>query len=246
MDMNVVKDILINVRVIGQTLNKGVEFEIKNKNGIKDLVTSMDEQTELSLRKMLKQYTPFCSFIGEEGDAQYSDHVWIIDPIDGTTNFINLQENYAISLGYYENEKPVLGIVYDVHEDVMYWAFQGKAYVNDQVVKNLPSIRSLNECVFDAGLYTLKKHPGLIELYQEARGHRCYGCASLSIIKVALGKLDFYCSEHAKCWDYAGGAVFLEACKGCCWTSKDFFTCEPCLVLVARDRNMLDLVKEAL
>ena len=246
MNMNVVKDILFDVRSIGQTLNKSVEYEIKNKNGIKDLVTSMDEETEISLRKMLRQYTPSCSFIGEEGDVQYSDHVWVIDPIDGTTNFINLQENYAISLGYYENEKPVLGIVYDVHEDVMYWAFQEKAYVNDRPVKDFPSIRSLNECVFDAGLYTLNKHPGLMELYHKTRGHRCYGCASLSIIKVALGKLDFYCSEHAKCWDYAGGVIFLEACKGCYWISKDFFTCEPCLVLAARDKNILEVVKEAL
>ena len=119
----------------------------------------------------------------------------------------------------------------------MYWAFQEKAYVNDRPVKDFPSIRSLNECVFDAGLYTLNKHPGLMELYHKTRGHRCYGCASLSIIKVALGKLDFYCSEHAKCWDYAGGVIFLEACKGCYWISKDFFTCEPCLVLVARGRT---------
>lgn len=246
MENKQIEIILRNVQEIGQKLKGQRNFKINQKSGIQDLVTSMDKNTEIALRQCLREVTPDCTFIGEEGTQEMSKKVWIIDPIDGTTNFINSQEGYAISLGYFEDAEPVLGIVYDVASETLYHAFDQRAYINGIQVQDLPEIRSLSESVWDAGMATMHKNPKLFDLCRITRGHRELGSAALAIIKVALGKLDFYVTENAKCWDYAGGIPFLKACQGTYWMRDDFFTCTPNLMVVARSEEVLEQVKSYL
>ena len=246
MESRQVEQVLEKVREIGQTLKGQVDYQIDQKSGIQDLVTSMDKNTEIALRQCLQEITPGCTFVGEEGTQQMSEKVWILDPIDGTTNFINSQEGYAISLGYFEESKPVLGIVYDVASEKLYHAFAQRAYINGQEIADLPAVRSLSESVWDAGMATMHKNPKLFDLCRITRGHRELGSAALAIIKVALGKLDFYVTENAKCWDYAGGIPFLMACQGTLWMRDDFFTCTHNLVLFARNEEILEQVKSYL
>ena len=117
MDTKEIKELLQKVREIGEPLKQVKDLHIQSKNGIQDLVTDMDKDTERKLRETLQTFTPECTFIGEEGDQIISDSMWIIDPIDGTTNFINAQEGYAICLAYVKKKQPLLGIVYDVIEE---------------------------------------------------------------------------------------------------------------------------------
>ena len=114
MDTKEIKELLQRVREIGEPLKQVNDLHIQSKNGIQDLVTDMDKDTERKLRETLQTFTPECTFIGEEGDQNISDSMWIIDPIDGTTNFINAQEGYAICLAYVKEKQPLLVIVYDV------------------------------------------------------------------------------------------------------------------------------------
>lgn len=247
MDTKEIKELLQKVREIGEPLKQVKDLHIQSKNGIQDLVTDMDKDTERKLRETLQTFTPECTFIGEEGDQIISDSMWIIDPIDGTTNFINAQEGYAICLAYVKEKQPLLGIVYDVIEDKMYWAYKGRgAFINDKKVEQALPKRPLSQCVWEASLNTLLVFPKLVDLFKQTRGHRSRGCCSLSIISTALGKTDFYLTEQAKCWDYAAADIFLKECQGISWCKKDYFSCEPNLYIAADVQEMIETIKEYL
>lgn len=247
MDKKDIQTLLQEVRKIGEPLKQVQEINVESKNGIQDLVTNMDKDTEQKLRNVLQTFTPGCTFIGEEGNQIESDSMWIIDPIDGTTNFINAQEEYAICLAYVENREPILGIVYDVMQDNMYWAYKGNgAYINNKkVVRKLPK-RALSQCVWEASLNTLLVFPKLIDLFKKTRGHRSRGCCSLSVISTALGKTDFYLTEQAKCWDYVAADIFLKECQGISWCKDDFFSCKPNLYIAAHSEEIIKTIKEYL
>lgn len=247
MDTKEIRELLQKVREIGEPLKPDKELQVQSKNGIQDLVTDMDKNTEKKLREVLQTFTSGCTFIGEEGNQVISDSMWIIDPIDGTTNFINAQEGYAICLAYVKDKQPILGIVYDVAEDTMYWAYKGKgAFVNDKKVEQALPKRPLSQCVWEASLNTLLVFPKLIDLFQQTRGHRSRGCCSLSVISTALGKTDFYLTEQAKCWDYAAADVFLKECQGISWCKKDYFSCEPNLYIATHTQEVIETIKEYL
>lgn len=124
MDTKEIKELLQKVREIGEPLKQVKDLHIQSKNGIQDLVTDMDKDTERKVREVLQTFTPECTFIGEEGDQIISDSMWIIDPIDGTTNFINAQEGYAICLAYVKDDYAIMRISHIENDGV----FLGKLF----------------------------------------------------------------------------------------------------------------------
>lgn len=231
----------------GERLKSKAPSIITSKTGIQDLVTEMDKNTELFLRNELIKLTPGCSFIGEEGNKEPSDSMWIIDPIDGTTNFINAHDNYAITLAYFKDKKPVLGITYDVDQDTMYWAIANQgAYINENRFIPTKPAPKLEECLWEASLHTIHKHPKLMDLYKKTRGHRNLGSCALSMIRVALGKADFYISDQVKCWDYAGSHIFIQETKNYYWQKEDFFSTKPNLCIYARNKELIPTIQDYL
>jgi myo-inositol-1(or 4)-monophosphatase len=200
-----------------QTLN------IQTKSNPNDLVTNMDKEIEQFFITKIKEIFPNHRILGEEGlgdDVKSLEGtVWMIDPIDGTMNFIHQQRNFAISLGVYQNGTGKIGLVYDVVHDELYHAKSGKgAFLNE---KQLPALKeaTVKESIIALNATWVMEnkridHRLLIPLAKEARGTRSYGTAALELVFLATGRIDAYISLRLSPWDVAGGAVIVEELGG--------------------------------
>jgi len=145
--------------------------------------------------------------------------VWLIDPIDGTINFIHQQRNFAISVGVYENGIGKIGLVYDVARDELYHAMKGQgAYVNGKKIQVLEPARVKESIIALNATWLMENkridHRLLIPLAMNARGTRSYGTAALELMLVAMGRVDAYISLRLSPWDIGGGAVIVEEVGG--------------------------------
>ncbi len=199
------------------------KLNIEEKTNPNDLVTNMDKAIEKFFVEHINETFPDHRIFGEEGMGnQIKDlkgTVWIIDPIDGTLNFIHQQRNFAISLGVYQDGIGKIGMVYDVVHDELYHAVKGQgAFMNEQRLAPLEegsvstSILSMN-----ASWVTENRRidPNLLApLVRDVRGTRSYGSAALELAFVAAGRLDAYITMRLMPWDFAGGALLIEEVGG--------------------------------
>ncbi|WP_397537388.1 inositol monophosphatase family protein [Rummeliibacillus pycnus] len=195
------------------------KWKIETKADANDLVTNIDRETELFFIEKITAFDPSHKILGEEGMGEKIDSldgvVWIIDPIDGTMNFIRQHRNFAISIGVYINGVGKLGYIYDVMRDQLYFAEEGQgAFMNEIPLKPLEAI-SLDKAIIglNATWVTPNKkieHLPMIELVRTVRGTRSYGSAALEIVSVACGRMDAYISMRLSPWDVAGGVVIAN------------------------------------
>jgi len=198
-------------------------LNIETKSNPNDLVTNMDKEIEQFFIEKIRETFPGHKIMGEEGfgdEIQSHDGVvWLIDPIDGTMNFIHQQRNFAISLGVFENGIGKIGLVYDVVHNEMYHAMRGKgAYLNEKPIPKLEETTVKEAIIALNATWVMKNHRIdhnlLIPLVREARGTRSYGTAALEIIFVATGRVDAYISMRLSPWDFGGGSVIVEELGG--------------------------------
>lgn len=195
------------------------ELIIETKSEANDLVTNIDKETEQFFISHIKKDFPEHRIFGEEGfgdDIQdLNGYVWMLDPIDGTMNFIHQKKNFAISLGIYKDGVGLLGYIYNVMEDDLISASLGEgAYYNDLRIPNVEKARIEQSIIgINASWVVPNKyieHDGMIKLLQTVRGTRSYGSAALEIAYVVTGKLDAYMSMRLSPWDIAGGMVVAK------------------------------------
>ena len=139
--------------------------------------------------------------------------MWILDPIDGTMNFIHQQRDFAISLGIYENGIGTIGLVYDVVHDELYHALKGSgAYMNEIKLPELENAEVDKAILSLNATWLLENdridHNLLIPLAKDVRGIRSYGSAALEMVFVASGRLDAYISLRLAPWDFACGGCY--------------------------------------
>ena len=207
------------IRDCGEMLRENVHHHVDMKEGCYDLVSDMDRYVETYLVTKLTERYPNHTLLCEEGVKQLSEDTWIIDPIDGTTNFIHKHQDFAISIAYYHQYQPVFGLVYDVMNNQLYTGIHGKgAFLND---KPLACVQEplLSEAIVDVSMHTMHtiwKRTGkqLFELQGKIRGHHSLGCASLCIAHICDHTLDAYISTNVKCWDYAAASILLQEAGG--------------------------------
>ncbi|WP_456276068.1 inositol monophosphatase family protein [Bacillus sp. AK128] len=211
----------------GEILRKATKetFQVEYKTSAADLVTEKDKEVEQFFIEKIKEHFPTHFLLGEEGLAsdQVFDYkkevVWVVDPIDGTTNFVQQQRNYAISVGIYENGQPKIGLVYDPISDELFHAQTGKgAFLNDQALPRLTP-RVLEEAMVSINQLWLisnerVNHMLFEQIIRKARGTRYLGSAALEIAYVACGRLDTYIDFRLSPWDIAGGMVILNEVGG--------------------------------
>lgn len=195
------------------------KWKIETKADANDLVTNIDRETEVFFIQKIKEFDPSYKILGEEGMGEKIDSlegvVWIVDPIDGTMNFIRQHRNFAISVGVYIDGIGKLGYIYDVMRNQMYYAIEGAgAFMNDIRLKPLNPI-SLEKSIIGVNAVWVTpnkriEHEPMIKLVQKVRGTRSYGSASLEIASVASGRMDAYLSLRLSPWDIAGGAVIAN------------------------------------
>ena len=194
-------------------------IQIEAKSNVNDLVTNIDKEIEQFFIKNIQFSYSDHRVLGEEGFGDQvtalNGIVWIIDPIDGTTNFIHQKRNFAISIGVYEDGVGVLGYIYDVVRDELYAAQKGMgAFLNDE---RLPKLSGgiINDAIIGLNARWINSKRDfngekLLELVADCRGMRSYGSAALELAYVASGKLDAYISGRLSPWDIAGGVVIAK------------------------------------
>ncbi len=198
-------------------------LNIQTKSNVNDLVTNMDKQIEKFFVEEISKAYPDHRVLGEEG---YGDRVkdmdgtvWIIDPIDGTMNFVHQQRNFAVSIGVYHEGTGMLGYIYDVVSAELYHAVKGDgAYVNDEKLSPLEDV-PLEEAIFSLNATWLVPnrkvdHERFIPIVHKVRGTRSYGSAAIELAYIAAGRLDGYLTLRLSPWDFAGGKVLIEEVGG--------------------------------
>ena len=210
--------------MIRDAASRDVEVELKGGD-IRDLVTAHDVEVERFLMRSISERYPSHRFITEEHDNPASgreDPLWIIDPIDGTTNFVTSRSYFAVSVARYQGNTPVFGVVYDVMADELYLGVAGEgAWLNGMplTTARAGAAKPLEECVVEASLFSaMRLHDRFGTppefLGSRVRAQRAYGCASLGICRVATGALDVYLSSTLSVWDYAAASIVLSETGG--------------------------------
>lgn len=249
MDYEMLEEALRIIRSCGDRLRNTAYHEVQHKGCLYDMVSDMDIAIEQKIIQELHTYYPTHTFLCEEGTKELSTHTWIVDPIDGTTNYISKHRDFAISCAYYEERKPMFGIVYDVMRDELFYAIEGVgAFCNGQKMAPIV-LRQLHECIFDVSLRSVNqlyktKQIDLLPLCEETRGHRSLNCASLAICHIAQGINDIYLSNNVKCWDYAAADIILRACGGTRYIEQDFFTTNSTIALFTNHQSILKHIQE--
>ena len=213
-----IESILPEIREL--ILSKTIQEVIVKDNEFDNIVTDLDILVQNTLIKSLTEKFPDTQVLGEESEEHiFTDKMWIIDPIDGTKNFFRRKEDFAISIAYYENMKPVFGFVFDVVKNDIYLGIVGQgAYLNKQALSKLP-IRTMNQSVLDMNLKTLytleEKYNANVKLVStQVFAHRNIGSAAISMCQIARGLHDIYISSHLKLWDYAASSIVLKEVGG--------------------------------
>ena len=179
-----------------------------SKKGPYDFVTKTDRNVEKILIEELSKTKKNYSFISEEvGKINNKDkeNIWIIDPIDGTTNFLHGIPHFAISIALKSKEKVVSGLIFDPIKDEMFFAEKNKgAYLNNHRMR-VSNKNSIEDCLFSSN------HEGV---KFSNLNMRYSGCATLDLAYVASGRLDGFFHNKINIWDIAAGALMVEESGG--------------------------------
>jgi len=179
-----------------------------SKKGPLDFVTNSDLKTEKIIIEELKKARPTYSIISEENGIENNkdkNNTWIIDPIDGTVNFLHGVPHFAISIALKSNEKIVSGLIFDPIKNEMFFAEkENGAFFNNHRIK-VSKKNELNDCLFVTG--------GLIEKELNL-SYRKSGCAALDMAYVAAGRYDGFFQHDLKLWDIAAGIILVEEAGG--------------------------------
>src|ERR1700748_2942725 len=184
--------------------------------GPANFVSLADKRAEEMLYTDLAKARPGYGFLGEEGGAREGtdkSHTWIVDPLDGTTNFLHGIPQFAISIGLQRDDTVIAGVIYNPARDELFIAERGKgAFLNDQRLR-VAGRRQLDECVIARGDHGLALKE-MAALQNKIAGFRRFGAASLDMAFVAAGRLDGYWERNLKPWDLAAGQIMIREAGG--------------------------------
>lgn len=191
------------------------------EKGHLDLVTKADREVEEFLIARLLEAFPNDGIFGEEGGdiAGASGRIWVIDPIDGTFNFVRGGQNWAISIGLYENRRPVFGVIYAPVRDLMLTGGTDiEVRLNGKTLPLLPAF-NLSRASTGIGLHPSIATKDRLEVVRfisdDLRiSFRCCGSSTLSIIEVAMGETDGYVALGDSTWDVMAGLPILAKLGG--------------------------------
>ena len=179
-----------------------------SKKGPTDFVTNSDLRTEKIIIEELKKARPNYSFITEENGTQINkdkNNTWILDPIDGTINFLHGIPHFAISLALRSNNEIIAGLIFDPIKDEMFYAEKNNgAYFNNHRIR-VSKKNDLNECLFVTG-GKIKNEPDI--------PLRKSGCAALDLAYIASGRYDGYFQDGLNLWDIAAGIILIKEAGG--------------------------------
>mgnify|MGYP003290854733 CR=1 FL=1 len=192
------------------------------KKGDCDFVTKADEAVSLHLHKRLLEEFPYISFVSEEEETKVPEkgECWILDPIDGTTNFMTGLPLCCISLALCKDGESVIGIIYSPYSGELFTAERGGgAYLNGQKIA-VSGVTSLSDCVglLELNAYYKNEADRAMEharkIFTSCRDLRTLGSAALSFAYIASGRCDVYLGRYLKPWDMAAGILLVTEAGG--------------------------------
>lgn len=189
-------------------------LDVSTKSGRNDLVTAVDKAVEDYVAGRLSQATGL-PMLGEEGHSvdSFQGLVWVLDPVDGTMNYVATRRDYAISLALTLDGVPVIGVVADVVGGHLYTAVRGQGATCDG--EPLPQVgdgASRRDTVIITDLKEMQALPRLSQCLVESRGHRRYGSAALECVEVACGRAGAFVHMWVSPWDIAAAALICTEC----------------------------------
>jgi myo-inositol-1(or 4)-monophosphatase len=226
-DLTAIEKNVMNVcREVGDFIDyEGSQFDrsrIEQKEGFNNLVSYVDKESEKKIVSALSKILPGSGFIGEEGtDIEGTNgYRWIIDPLDGTTNFTHGLPIFAISIGLALKDKIVLGIVYEVNKKEMFHTIEGSpAYLNDKEI-HVSSIATLQQSLLATGFpyYDFDKMEAYLKIIKtflkQSHGVRRLGSAATDLAYVAAGRFEGFFEYNLNAWDVAAGTFLVQQAGG--------------------------------
>ena len=179
-----------------------------SKKGPTDFVTNSDLKTEKIIIEELKKAKPNYSIISEENGIEINkdkDNTWIIDPIDGTVNFLHGIPHFAISIALKSKDEIVSGLIFDpIKNEIFYAEKNNGSFFNNHRIR-VSKKNDLNSCLFVTG-GIIKDEPNI--------PYRKSGCAALDMAYVASGRYDGYFQNNLNLWDIAAGIILVKEAGG--------------------------------
>lgn len=191
--------------------------------GFNDLVSYVDKEAEMQIVEGCRKILPGSGFITEEGTArdEGNEYTWIIDPLDGTTNFIHGLPAYCVSVALLKEDKLLIGAVYEPNRDELFYAIKGNgAYCNDRKIY-VSNKKKLGECLLATGFpyYDFGKMNTYLQILndfmQSTHGLRRIGSAAIDLVYVACGRFEGFFEYNLNAWDVAAGALIVQEAGGC-------------------------------
>lgn len=196
-----------------------------SRKGPGDFVSAADLKAEQVVKEELKKGRPEYGFLMEEsGVSAGSDpsHVWIVDPLDGTTNFLHGLPHFCVSIALARDNEVIAGVIFDPIKDEVFWTERGVgAFVNNRRLR-VSGRRKLEEAILATGIPFKLHEPETLDLFQEqlrpimelTAGVRRYGSAALDLAYVAAGRYDGFWENGLREWDVAAGLLLVRESGG--------------------------------
>ncbi|MGE0770908.1 MAG: inositol monophosphatase family protein [Cyclobacteriaceae bacterium] len=220
------KDVVAVSQEVGAFIaNEALSFNadrVERKESFNNLVSYVDKESERRLVKALDQILPGAGFLGEEGTSVKGSNEfrWIIDPLDGTTNFTHGLPPYAISIGLAQNNEVILGVIHEVTRNECFHAsVNNPAYCNGEEIR-VSKVNSINESLFATGFpyYHFDKTDEYMEIIKTflelSHGVRRMGSAATDLAYVACGRIEGFFEYNLNPWDVAAGAIIVQQAGG--------------------------------
>ena len=212
-------------RQAGEYIRKeAADFSAKSVEvkGLHNFVSYVDKGAEKMIVERLQKILPQAGFVAEEGTitTRGERYDWVIDPLDGTTNFIHGLPPYSVSIGLIENNVPVLGVVYEVTLDELFYAWKNsRAYLNGKEIRVSDRVK-VQDALIATGFpyydyHLMRPYIACLEhLLQNSHGVRRLGSAAVDLAYVACGRFEAFYEYSLSPWDVAAGAFILQQAGG--------------------------------
>jgi myo-inositol-1(or 4)-monophosphatase len=206
---------------IRNEVNQLQSSRIETKS-LHNFVTYVDKTSEKLLVDRLQELLPQAGFIVEENTLQKQgqEYLWVVDPLDGTTNFIHGVPVFSISIALMQHDEAILGVVYEINRDECFWAIKGQgAWLNEKPIK-VSSAPSVNDSLLATGFpyYDYQRLENYMELFtwclRNSHGVRRLGSAAADLAYVAAGRFDGFFEYSLSPWDVAAGSLLVSEAGG--------------------------------
>lgn len=203
-------------------MNLGKVKNIERKKEEINLVTEIDKGSEKKIIEHIKNKFPNHSILAEESGetSKTSEYKWIIDPLDGTTNYTHSFPVFCVSIALEYKGEVILGVVYDPNLDELFYAEKGKgAFLNGKKISVSKTDKLIKSMLATGFPYNVKENPDnciehFVNFLMEAQAIRRLGSAALDLVYVACGRLDGFWEVNLNPWDVAAGKIIIEEAGG--------------------------------